>query len=60
MIIPFTQEIRDMFLDYRWDPASKMWIVVDTRTNQLISSHWTANEAIDLIMRLEVEKDQAA
>ncbi len=49
-----------MFLDYRWDPASKMWIVVDTRTNQLVSSHWTANEAIDLIMRLEVERDQAA
>ncbi len=49
-----------MFLDYRWDSASKMWIVVDTRTNQLVSSLWTANEAIDLIMRLEVEKDQAA
>lgn len=49
-----------MNLDYRWDTAMKLWVVVDTRTNQKISTHWTANEAINLIMRLEVEKDQAA
>jgi len=49
-----------MTLDYRWDTAMKLWVVVDTRTNQTLSTHWTADEALNFIMRFEVERDQAA
>jgi len=49
-----------MTLDYRWDTAMKLWIVVETHTNQTLSTHWTASEALNFIIRFEVERDQAA
>ena len=49
-----------MILDYRWDPAMRLWVVIDTHTNQTISIHWSADEAINFIKHFEVERDQVA
>ena len=49
-----------MIFDYRWNPAMGLWVVVHTRTNQILSTHWTASEAVSFIKTLEVERGQTA
>ena len=49
-----------MIFDYRWNPAMGLWVVVHTRTNQILSTHWRVREAINLIKSLEVERGQTA
>ena len=49
-----------MIFDYRWNPTMGLWVVIDTRTNQTISIHWSANEAISFINCFEVEHDLVA
>jgi len=49
-----------MIFDYRWNPAMGLWVVVHTRTSQIISTHWRVREAINFIKSLEVERGQTA
>ena len=49
-----------MILDYRWDPAMRLWVVIDTRNNQKISVHCTANDAVNMIICLEGGRDRVA
>ena len=49
-----------MIFDYRWNPAMGLWVVIDARTNQTISIHWSAKEAINFIKCFEVERDLLA
>lgn len=49
-----------MIFDYRWNPAMGLWVVVHTRTNQIISTHWKVSEAMNLIKSLEMERGQTA
>ena len=49
-----------MILSYRWEPALQQWVVVDTRTNQKLSSHFDEDEAKELISQLEVNQHKIA
>ena len=49
-----------MTYDYRWNPAIGLWVVVHTRTNRIISTHWSVSEAINLIRTLEVGRENTA
>jgi hypothetical protein len=49
-----------MIYDYRWNPAMGLWVVVLTRTNQIISIHWTVSDAKNLIRSLEVGQEHSA
>lgn len=47
-----------MIFDYRWNPAMGLWVVVRTRTDQILSTHWTIGEAVNFIRSLEVQRDK--
>ena len=49
-----------MIFDYRWNPAMGLWVVVHPRTHQILSTPWTANEAVNFIKTLEVGRGQTA